>query len=99
MDFCTNIGLINIGFNITCDNYFTSLKLAQELIKIKTSLCGTVRQNRRELPEETMKKQELHASKILRHNNSGVTLTIYQCKPAKSVMMLSSLHKDVQVLI
>ena len=23
MDFCTNIGLINIGFNITCDIFIT----------------------------------------------------------------------------
>ena len=38
------------GRNITCDNFFTSLKCAKFLLTKQTSMLGTIRSNRRELP-------------------------------------------------
>lgn len=38
------------GHNITCDNFFTSYDLAQELIKRNLTMVGTVRKNKPELP-------------------------------------------------
>ena len=89
--------MLYVGYHTTCDNIFASLKLVQELIKKKTNCCGTVHQNQRKLPEVSRTKQQLHESKVLQHGESGITLTIYQCKPAKSVTIMSSLHRDVQV--
>lgn len=37
------------GHNITCDNFFTSHKLGQELLKRKLTMVGTVRKNKPEL--------------------------------------------------
>lgn len=42
---------VNKGYNVTTD-IFTSLKLADKLSKKKTTLVGTVRGNRHELPPE-----------------------------------------------
>ena len=37
------------GYNICCDNFFTSLPLAEKLQQAKLSLVGTIRKNRRDL--------------------------------------------------
>lgn len=42
------------GHNITCDNFFTSYNLGQELLKKKLTMLGTVRKNRSELPAEVL---------------------------------------------
>ena len=38
--------------NVTCDNFFTSLKLARKLSLERMTLVGTIRSNRREVPKE-----------------------------------------------
>ena len=37
------------GYNITCDNFFTSLPVAEKFAIDKLSIVGTMRKNRREL--------------------------------------------------
>lgn len=55
-----------------------------------------MRKNRREVPPEILMKQGLHESSFL-ETDDGITLTTYQCKTSKSVLLLSSLHEDLQV--
>lgn len=38
------------GHTVTCDNFFTSYALGQELLKRKMTMVGTVRRNKPELP-------------------------------------------------
>ena len=90
--------LFQQGYNVTCDNYFTSLGLALKLAEKKSSLVGTLRQNRREVPEECKNKKELHETKVFRYDGqTAITLTSYQCKAAKNVAILSSLHPNILV--
>ncbi|CAI9725970.1 Hypothetical predicted protein [Octopus vulgaris] len=42
--------LQNTGRNITRDNFFASLEMARKLLGKKTTLDGTIRKNRVELP-------------------------------------------------
>ncbi|XP_014767724.1 uncharacterized protein LOC106867382 [Octopus bimaculoides] len=44
--------LENTGRNRTCDNVFTNLGFAQKLLSKKTTLVGTIRKNRVELPSD-----------------------------------------------
>lgn len=88
--------LFNKGYNVTSDNYFTSLELSQKLSAKKCSLVGTVRSNRREIPAVAKLKQNLHDTQVFSHA-SGASLTVYQCKRSKSVILLSTLHRDVQI--
>ena len=39
------------GYGVTCDNFFTSLKLAKELAKQNKTLLGTIKQIRKEVPK------------------------------------------------
>lgn len=78
------------GYNVTVDNFFTSCSLAEELLAKHTSLVGTVRANRRELP--SVQKMDLHDSIILQSKN--MNLSIYQAKVLKKVYVLSTLHSS-----
>lgn len=52
------------GRNVTCDNFFTSLRLAKFLKSNKTSIVGTVNKVRREVPICIKKaKEKLHSTK------------------------------------
>jgi hypothetical protein len=84
------------GYNVTCDNFFTSAKVAEALRKQRCSLVGTVRKNRMELPKSLQEMQESLATfdtKFLRCRQRDLSLTVYKCKPNKSVCILSTLHR------
>lgn len=111
---------LDLGYNVTMDNFFTSKKLADYLKENKTSilgkfmlhevtctcvLCqyillmclGTIRNNRRELPNNLsniMKKTALHDSISVK--SDGCILTSYKCKIQKYVCLLSTLHTSVE---
>ena len=91
--------LFKHDYNITCDNFFTSLDLAVRLAKEKCNLIGTIRQNRRPLPQAPKAKQQLHETTLFKTitPSTSVTLTSYQCKKAKSAIILSTLYPDVEV--
>ena len=86
------------GYNVTTNNFFTNVKLAETLKLEKTTIVGTVRKQRKEIPsvESTMKKASIFSSEILL-SDSGCSLTIYKAKKNKIVYILSSMHKDVSI--
>ena len=77
------------GYNVTCDNFFTNKDLAQQLLQQRTTIIGTIRPNRCELPPP--KKLNLHDSAF--YQSEAVHLTHYQAKCNKSVYLLSTQHK------
>jgi hypothetical protein len=77
------------GYNVTTDNFFTGLDLARKLLQKKTSIVGTVRLNRREIPPSS--RLALHES--LFYKNDSVHVVKYQAKAKKTVVVLSTLHK------
>nr|XP_012148086.1 PREDICTED: piggyBac transposable element-derived protein 4-like [Megachile rotundata] len=89
---------VGCGRNITTDNFFTSLPLATKLLAKKTTIVGTIRANRKELPRSAKLKNDdmaLFSTKLYRSNNC--MLTIYKAKTRKKVLILSSMHNSVQV--
>ncbi|XP_028260881.1 piggyBac transposable element-derived protein 4-like [Parambassis ranga] len=46
------------GHNVTCDNFFTSYELGQQLLKRKITMVGTVRKNKPELPPALLATKE-----------------------------------------
>ncbi|KAE8745002.1 hypothetical protein FOCC_FOCC008414 [Frankliniella occidentalis] len=84
------------GRNITTDNYFTSLNLAKILKSKQTSLVGTMNRARREVPQEVkVARGELHSTVFLKSEHA--TMTIYQGKVEKNVIVLSSMHPAITV--
>ncbi len=80
----------NKGYNLCMDNFFTSYQLACTLVEKSTSLVGTVRANRRELPPIT-DKLALHKSRFFQ--SGQVNLVCYQGKKNKSVFVMSTMHR------
>lgn len=87
---------LNKGRNVTMDNYFTSLNLAKELKKKKTTLVGTLNRNRREVPPTLKKCGDSRFSSVI-YKHEEITLTGYQSKSNKNVLILSSMHPCVQI--
>lgn len=86
------------GRNITTDNFFTSISLAKKLLAEKTTLVGTIRSNKRELPKPAREKKDkmtLFSSHLYKLEN--YTLTVYKSKPNVKVLLLSTKHTGVQV--
>ncbi|XP_043505326.1 piggyBac transposable element-derived protein 4-like [Polistes fuscatus] len=89
---------VGCGRNITTDNFFTSLPLATKLLATKTTIVGTIRANRKELPRLAKLKNDdmaLFSTKLYRSNNC--MFTVYKAKPRKKVLILSSMHNSVQI--
>ncbi len=81
----------NKGYCVTSDNFFSSHKVAKELLQIKTTFIGTIKKNKREIPPIAKTDQHLHET-IFLDDEKGAFLTVYQCKPKKNVIVLSTEH-------
>lgn len=85
------------GRNITCDNFFTDLNLAEELLKRKLSIVGTVRRNKRFLPPSFQSKKDLPFMESKFLFREGITLVSFQGKCNKNTVLLSTMHHDTSV--
>lgn len=85
----------NTGRNITTDSFFTSLKLAKSVKTKGFSYVGTVNRARREIPPSFKSvRNEIFSSAVRKNDN--ITLTSYQGKKNKNVILLSTLHSSVE---
>ncbi|KAJ8384204.1 hypothetical protein AAFF_G00207520 [Aldrovandia affinis] len=85
------------GHNITCDNFFTSYALGQELLKRKLTMVGTVRKNKPELPPallSTERRAELSSKFAFTATHSLVS---YVPKRKRNVILMSTVHKNATV--
>nr|XP_031836323.1 piggyBac transposable element-derived protein 3 [Nomia melanderi] len=87
----------NSNRTITTDNFFTDISLAEELLENKIFLVGTVRKTRPDLPKiltQTRDRQQFSSQFLFTHN---LTLVSYVPKPRKCVVLLSSLHHELNI--
>jgi hypothetical protein len=89
------------GRNVTCDNFFTSLSLAEKLHSRNMTIVGTLRANRRELPRllASHHNRELYST-IQAVNKSSALKTLlvsYMAKREKVVNILSTTHRKTIV--
>ena len=84
------------GRNTTTDNYFASTKLANLLKSKNTSLLGTLNKVRREVTNNIKSmRNEQYATNL--YKSSDMLLTVYQGKPKKNVLLLSTLHTNAAI--
>ena len=86
------------GYNVTMNNYFTSINLANKLKVKKNYTSWYNKKEKKEVPkvEEKMKGKPLYISEIY-PSPSNVTSTICKAKKSKLIYMLSSMHQIVFV--
>lgn len=82
------------GRNVTTDNFFTTLPLAKELQKWSLSIVGTVKKNKRYVPNEFKPSSVREVKSSLFGFADNVTLCSYVPAKKKSVVLLSTMHND-----
>lgn len=82
--------------NITMDNWFTSINLAEELLKpsYKLTIVGTLRHNKREVPPEMINLKHRELGNSIYCYDGMKTLVSIKTKINKSVLILSFMHES-----
>lgn len=80
--------------NLTMDNWFTSVPMAEELLKppYKLTVVGTLRSNKREIPKEMANTRSRPVGTSLFGFDKEMTLVSYKPKSNKVVYLLSTTH-------
>lgn len=78
--------------NITCDNWFVSVELAQVLLKNGLTLVGTMKKNKPQIPPEFQPSKERDIPSSIYGFTEDLTLLSFAPKKMKAVMLLSSMH-------
>lgn len=89
---------IQPGSQLYFDNYFTSTRLMEGLARKSILAVGTVRVNRKDLPEEIKKDNKLKKGDYIWRSKGPVTA--YQWRDTKNVHVLSNFHypEDTEVV-
>ncbi|XP_042611078.1 piggyBac transposable element-derived protein 1-like [Cyprinus carpio] len=82
------------GNTVTCDNFFTSYGLAEELLKRKMALVGTIRRNKPELPPQLLQIKHRALLSSLFAFTKTHTAVSYVPKQGKNVLLLSTKHRE-----
>lgn len=85
---------LNKGYNITADNWFTSSSLAEMLMTKNTTLVGTIRSNKRDLPPKARSIEGRQKKSAEFFASGDQILVSYWDKGTKPVLLLSTLHMD-----
>lgn len=78
------------GRIVICDNFYTSIGLAEELLSRKTFLCGTIRTNRKGLPRALLMTRLKKGQICGKMNNKGVRIIKWVDK--RPVTMISTIN-------
>lgn len=86
--------------NLTTDNWFTSLPLAQHLLdECHITTVGTIKKNKRELPIDfknlRYKERQVGSSLFLYHKD--ITAVSYKSKANKLVTLISTMHQGATI--
>lgn len=101
--------LINHWVKVLCYAYFSFSSIKAEMLQLlhisqtamklqekNTSIVGTINCNRKEIPASVKNmKVQLYDTMIWKHDDC--TLTVYQGKVHKNVLVLSILHSSIEV--
>lgn len=85
------------GITVTCDNFFTSYSLAQELLRKKIALVGTIRKNKPELPPYLVQAKGRPALSTVFAFTKNTTAMSYVPKRGRNVILISTRHREAVV--
>lgn len=85
--------------NLTADNWFTSIPLAEQLLQPPYNLTfiGTIRSNKQEIPAEFKHNSSRPVGTSLFGFHENLTLVSYKPKSQKTVLLLSTMHDKPSV--
>ncbi len=87
----------NTGRNVTADNLFTSIAVAEELLEKQLTYVGTVRKNKGAIPAQMLETKGKEVLSSMHVFSGKLTLVSYIPKKNKSVLVLSTQHHESKV--
>ncbi|XP_055850586.1 piggyBac transposable element-derived protein 4-like [Episyrphus balteatus] len=93
---------LGMNYNITTDNYFTSVPLALELMSKRTTTIGTIKSNKPQLPKpftpvDKIFRQTRDKFSIKFCYSRCLQLCSYASNTKKNVLMLSTAHHEDKI--
>ncbi|KAK7907107.1 hypothetical protein WMY93_015719 [Mugilogobius chulae] len=85
------------GVTVTCDNFFTSFSLAEDLLKKKIAMVGTIRKNKPELPLKLLTQSGRPSLSSVFAFTKTISAVSYIPRRGKNVVLLSSKHREPTV--
>ncbi|KAJ8358228.1 hypothetical protein AAFF_G00021470 [Aldrovandia affinis] len=82
------------GHTVSCDNFFTSYALAEELLRRKMALVGTIRRNK---PNLLQTRQRAILSSVFAFTKTHTAVS-YVPKRGRNVLLLSTKHREPSVV-
>ena len=83
--------------NLTTDNWYTSLPLAQSLLASNITLVGTLKKNKKEIPVAFLPHKSREVGTTIFGFQKDATLVSYTTKRNKCVILLSTAHDDSKI--
>jgi len=83
--------------NLTTDNWYTSILLADFLLHKKITLIGTLRKNKREIPTEFLPDKKKAIGSCVFGFQKNKTLVSYVPRKKQAVILLSTMHYDSKI--
>ncbi|KAG8223927.1 hypothetical protein J437_LFUL003735 [Ladona fulva] len=66
--------------NVTVDNWFTSVPLAEDLLQSKLTLVGTIKKNKRELPQQMVYTKKMEEASITQGRQNTMEIVFLEIK-------------------
>lgn len=85
--------------NVTCDNFFTSLDLGNQLLSNGLTMVGTLRKNKPFIPPEFQPNRTRENESSLFGFTNNFTLVSYVPSKSKAVLLLSSMHHTNDTIV
>lgn len=85
------------GVTITCNSFFTSYALAEELLRRENAFVGMIRRNKPELPPHLLQLRRRAALSSVFGFTQTHTVVSYMPKQGKNVLFLSTKHREPTV--
>ena len=81
-------GLLEAGYRVFMDNYYTSPKLFTELDLLGTYACGTLRVNRKGVPDAVKRKRKLQQNEVIYRRNGNILAIKFHDKRDVHMLLL-----------
>jgi len=83
--------------NLTTNNWYTSIPLADYLLQKKITLTGTLKKNKREIPTAFLPDKNKEVGSSVFGFQKNKTLVSYVPRKNKAVILLSTMHHDSKI--
>ncbi|XP_070836495.1 large ribosomal subunit protein uL3 isoform X1 [Chaetodon trifascialis] len=82
------------GHTVTCDHFFTSYELGEELLRRKMAMVGTLRRSKPELPPELLEVRQRAILSSVFAFTATHTAVSYLPRRGRNVILLSTKHRE-----